>query len=117
MLREQCAALFDRGDEAVARSAVLDRGNHRGNGGFPDFRVTFALMPRIGDDLGIALGDGGKDQHAGAALGEMQALRQELAHCLSMRAAVHRLLRHDAKPHAGNDSIAAATMKTASCSR
>jgi hypothetical protein len=47
--------------------------------------------------VGVALGDGGKDQHAGALFGVVQALGEELAHRFGMGAIMGSPAWHEMK--------------------
>ena len=57
----------------------------------------------IGDDFGIALGDGHEDQHAGAARRRVQVLRQKLLQRAPMRQIVLDSARRQRQPE-GRDS-------------
>jgi hypothetical protein len=48
----------------------------------------------------MALGDRNEDQHAGAALSVLQAMRRELTQRLLVRACTLHLARYDAMAHA-----------------
>ncbi len=88
------AALLDRGDEAVGAAAVLDPGDQRGDRVVPDLGLDLGVDAGVGDDLGIALGDRGENQHPGAALGLVQPVREELPHRQRMGAVVLGAPRH-----------------------
>jgi hypothetical protein len=72
------AAEFDRSDEAVARTAVLDRRNHRRDSASPYLRRHLAVDSAVGDDFRIPFGDRRKNRHAGTLFGEVDAVCQEL---------------------------------------
>ena len=60
--------------------------------------IENSIIPRLRvNDLGVALGHGRENQHAGTVLGEMDALGQKLMHRFSMSALPHPAFRHDAK--------------------
>src|SRR5215471_12467984 len=67
-------ALLDRGDEAVAWAALLYSRDQRADRRLPHLRRHLGVDARVRHDLGVALGHRGKDQHAGAVLGAIQAL-------------------------------------------
>src|SRR5262245_52196548 len=54
---------------------------------------------RVGHDLGVALRGRRKDQHAGAVLGLVQAMGEELPHRRRVRAPVLGAARHDAEAY------------------
>jgi hypothetical protein len=52
----------------------------------------------VGDDFGVMLRGGGKNQHACAFFREVDALRQKLLHRHDMRPCAQPAFRHNAKP-------------------
>src|SRR6516164_11253798 len=48
-------------------------------------RAHLGINSAVGNDLGIALRDGCKNQHTGTVLGKVDAVRQELIHRLGMQ--------------------------------
>src|SRR5262249_47555267 len=97
VLGQHRAALLDRGDETVAWAALLYSSDQRADRRVPPLRRPLGVDTGVRHDLGVALGHCGKDQHAGAVLGVMQALGKELLHGLDMGALVLGAARHDVK--------------------
>src|SRR5262249_16865510 len=97
VLGQHRAALLDRGDETVARAALLYSGDQRADRRVPYLRRHLGVDAGVRHDLGIALGHRSKDQHAGAVLGVMQALGKELLHGLAMGAVGLGAARHGVK--------------------
>jgi hypothetical protein len=95
VLRQHCAALLDRSDEAVGDPSLAYPCDQRRDRLIPYLRRHFGVDAAIGHDLGIALGGRGKDQHSRPILGLVQALGEELLHGLGMRAFMLGAARHD----------------------
>jgi hypothetical protein len=66
----------------------------------PNLRRHFCVDAGVRHDLGIALRNRRKDQHAGAVLGAVQPLGKELLHGLDMGALVLGAARHDVEADA-----------------
>jgi hypothetical protein len=108
------AAQLDGSNEAVARTAVLDRGNHCCNGLRPHIGLHLGIDSAVGDDLGIALSDGRENQLPSSVLGEVDASGQKLRHRFGVRAPHSRRFGTMRKRIIDSDRTSAATMNAAS---
>jgi hypothetical protein len=77
-------------------------------------RRHLGVDPGIRDDFGITLRDQSEDQHPGAVLGVVQALREELPHRLRMRAVMRRGAHGggDARRNNRNNNLKVALMRS-----
>ncbi len=75
MRREHCAALFDRGNEAIGRAPGLDCGHQRADRIVPNRCRDLVVDPGVGNNLYLTLGCGGEDEDAGTVLGLVDPLR------------------------------------------
>src|SRR6188508_1770860 len=85
------AAHLDGLDETLGARAAREMASQLRDHVLPHRRLHFAIDALIGDHLGVAFGERDIDEHAGAAFGGVQVLRQELLDGALMRAEVlHR---------------------------
>ena len=95
MLGEHLAAHADRGDEALIARAAREMAGELGDDLLPDDRAHLLVDAVVGDHLGVALGEGDVDEHAGAAAGGVQVLGEELLDGLLVRAGALDRARRD----------------------
>src|SRR5262249_36279470 len=115
VLGQHRTALLDRGNEAVPCTSLLYSRDQGGDRLVPDMRRHFFVDASIRDNLGIALGDRGKDQDASAVLRVVQAWARNC--CMACRCARSCWVRRGTiwKRTSGSESPSAAAMKTTSC--
>src|SRR4029453_4082654 len=88
MLGEDLAAHLDGLDETLGARAAREMTGQLRDHVLPYRGLHFAIDALIGDHLGVMLGERDIDEHAGAAFGGVQVLRQELLDGALMRGEV-----------------------------